>query len=54
MATINYSVAKPFIYAGKAFQRGDVWEPQGFRNDQAMIRARMVIETTPAKKATSK
>lgn len=56
MATMSYIVTKPFVYAGKPFQRGDVWEPGGSRNDDAIIRARMVAEVKamPAKKAATK
>lgn len=37
-----YRVIKPFTYAGRDYARGDVWEPAGHRNDDAIIRARLV------------
>lgn len=40
---ITYIAIKAFTYAGRDYQRGDVWEPQGFRNDDAMISGRFVV-----------
>ena len=45
---------KDFVYQGKPYAVGDVWEPTGHRNDKAIIAARLVVPTDaqePAKPA---
>lgn len=46
MATVIYTVAKPFTYAGRTYQRGEVWEPGGYRADKTLIAARFVTAAT--------
>lgn len=48
-----FTVIKPFVYAGRPLVRGDVWEPAGHRNDDAIISGRMVMaaEDAPAAQA---
>lgn len=40
---MSYKVIKPFIYDGTPFSREDIWQPQGLRGDEAIIRARFVV-----------
>jgi len=37
-----YKVCRPFTYDGIAYERGDFWEPLGFRTDKAIITAKLV------------
>lgn len=40
---MDYVAAKAFTYAGKAYARGDVWEPSGARVDKLLIAQRTVV-----------
>lgn len=39
-----YIVSKPFLYGGVAYAHGASWEPTGHRNDNAIIKSRMVVD----------
>lgn len=47
---MEYTVIKPFTYAGRAFERGQAWEPAGYRVDRQLVTARYVavVEAAPA------
>ena len=54
---VTFTVRKKFNYNGKDYKQGDVWEPGGFRNDDAIIDGGFVTESrneSPAPKQRRK
>jgi len=37
MSDVEYVVKMGFTYNGKKYKPGDLWEPEGFKNDQTLI-----------------
>ena len=41
---IVYTCTTTFTYNGKVYKPGDVWEPQGFKNDKAIETNTMFVK----------
>lgn len=37
VSVYEYPVRRPFTYNGKQFRTGDMWTPEGLKNDQKVI-----------------
>ena len=44
-AIYEYPVRRQFTYKGKVYEPGDMWSPQGERNDQKIIDMNIVDES---------